>query len=469
MRLSGVSVRYPGSSDEALSGIDLKVRAGDVVLVTGRSGCGKSTLAGLINGLVPHLHTAEISGHVEVHGLSPADEELHRMGRVVSTVFQNPRTQFFCADSTAEMAFAGENAGLAPETIRRQIAAVTERLSMTSLLGRPVAQLSGGQKQQVAIAAAAVNDPSLYVLDEPTSNLDDSGVEAVRQLLGHLRQAGSTVLITEHRLAFLRELVDRVVVLDRGRIVMDVAAGTFFAMDEDRRRALGLRRLTEATGSALNAGASASCDALSAAEPTPRGLEVDDLSYRYRRGRLPAVVLDRLRFPRGSVTVITGPNGAGKSTLVRVLSGLAQPQRGTVRLDGDTLDRRTLLARSHVVMQDVNRQLFSDTVDGELVTGSAHRETGGVLARLGLEGLGERHPMSLSGGQRQRLAVATAVAADADLVFFDEPTSGLDNDGMLAIAGLARQLADDDRVVVIVTHDQELAAECADVVVTVER
>nr|WP_281507952.1 ATP-binding cassette domain-containing protein [Brachybacterium sp. Marseille-Q7125] len=113
--------------------------------------------------------------------------------------------------------------------------------------------------------------------------------------------------------------------------------------------------------------------------------------------------------------------------------------------------------------------MFSDTVEGELVTGAGHRQTEGVLEGLGLDGMGERHPMSLSGGQRQRLAVATAVAAEADLVFFDEPTSGLDHDGMLAIAQLARRLADDGRVVVVVTHDQELAAECADVVVSVGR
>ncbi|CAM4110038.1 ABC transporter ATP-binding protein [Helcobacillus massiliensis] len=463
VRLSGVTVRYAGSTDEALRDIDLTLHAGEVMLVTGRSGCGKSTLMGLVNGLVPHLHTAEISGKVEVHGLTPADEELHQMGRVVSTVSQNPRTQFFCADSTAEMAFAGENAGLEPDLIRRQIAAVTERLSMTRLLGRPVAQLSGGQKQQVAIAAAAVNDPQLYVLDEPTSNLDDSGVEAVRRLLGHLREAGSTVLITEHRLAFLRRLVDRVVVLDRGRIAMDVPAAEFFALDDERRRELGLRRLSEEAGSASPAGAR------STAEQGAGGLEVEGLSYRYRRGLPPALVLDRLHVPRGRVTVVTGPNGAGKSTMVRVLSGLAQPQRGTIRLDGKPLDRRALLACSHVVMQDVNRQLFSDTVEGELVTGAGRRQTEGVLEGLGLDGMGERHPMSLSGGQRQRLAVAAAVAAEADLVFFDEPTSGLDHDGMLAIAQLARRLADDGRVVVIVTHDQELAAECADVVVSVGR
>ena len=457
VHLDGVFVRYPGAASDALSDVSLTVDHGQIILVTGRSGCGKSTLVRLLNGLIPHLTAATIRGTVNVTGLTPAEHELHEMGRIVSTVFQNPRTQFFCADSTAELAFASENAGLEPQLIRDRISAVTDRLGMTRLLDRRMAQLSGGQKQQVAIAAAAVNDPRIHVLDEPTSNLDDAGVRAVQHLLGQLRAEGATVLIAEHRLAFLRDLVDRVIVLEAGRISLDLPGSRFYDMDESQHRRLGLRQFIEPMWKPM--------PEASHHHGHPQGLAVSDLVFRHRRGLDPVLSLPALHLPRGRVTVITGPNGAGKSTLVRVLSGLAAPTSGTIRLDGRPISRRALLQRSHVVMQDVNRQLFSDTVHGELSTGAVDVDPGDVLEDLGLAGLDDHHPMALSGGQRQRVAVATAVTADADLVFFDEPTSGLDLDGMIAIGDLLRRLATDDRIVVVVTHDRELAAECGDVVI----
>ncbi|RRD06028.1 ATP-binding cassette domain-containing protein [Arachnia propionica] len=456
VRLDGVFVRYPGATVDALQDVDLTLEPGQVVLVTGRSGCGKSTLVRLVNGLIPHLHEATVRGIVEVTGLRPAEHELHAMGRIVSTVFQNPRTQFFCADSTAELAFAGENAGLAPQLIRERIRTVTTRLGMTQLLDRRMAHLSGGQKQQIAIAAAAVNEPRIHVLDEPTSNLDDTGVLAVQQLLGQLRTEGATVLIAEHRLAFLRHLVDRVIVLEQGRVRLDLPAAEFYAMDESRRRRLGLRQLHEPRWQSM--------PPASAHHDVSQGLSVSDLVFRHGRGLDPVLDLPSLQLPRGKVTVITGRNGAGKSTLVRVLSGLSRPTRGTILLDGRPIHRRALLQRSHVVMQDVNRQLFFDTVHGELTNGVTATDVTDVLQDLGLAGLQDHHPMALSGGQRQRVAVAAAVTADSDLVFFDEPTSGLDRDGMHAIGELLHDLAADNRIVAVVTHDRELAAECGDVV-----
>lgn len=460
VRIRGVGVRYPGSGEDALRDVDLDIEAGQVVLVTGRSGCGKSTLTGLVNGLVPHLHEATITGTVEIDGLQPREHELYEMGRFVSTVFQNPRTQFFCADSTAELAFAGENAGLAPEAIRAQIAVAAELLGTVPLLDRAMATLSGGQKQQVAVTAAVVNNPRLYVFDEPTSNLDVGGIAAVRDLLVRLRAEGASVLITEHRLGFLRGLVDRVLVLDRGRTVLDLPGAEFFCLDDEVRVALGLRTLDEPVWPPRPW-----ADAESVVETDAVGLEVSGLVHRHRRSEQPVLALERLHLSRGRVNVLVGENGAGKSTLVRLLSGLTRRRTGEIRLDGRILNHRALLRRSHVVLQDVNRQLFSASVAGEVQLAHGLVEPHQVLEQLGLGAYVERHPMSLSGGQRQRLAVATAVAADKDLMFFDEPTSGLDHEAMLATAGLLRQLADQGRVVVVVTHDIELAEQCSDAIV----
>ncbi|SER75672.1 energy-coupling factor transport system ATP-binding protein [Propionibacterium cyclohexanicum] len=445
----GLSVAYPGG-ERAIETVDIAVERGQTVLVVGSSGCGKSTLLKAVSGLVPHLTPADVTGYLRVAGIEVADSDLATIGRKVSSVLQNPRTQFFCVDPVSELAFASENFGRPPDLIRERIGSAVLALGIGELLGSSMHAMSGGQKQRVAIGAAFVNDPEVYVLDEPTSSLDRESISTVREMIATLRMRGATILIAEHRLAYLEGLVDRVVLLDAGHLVDRWSGPEFFAMPAPRRMGLGLRRLT-----------AASSGTLPVAEGGEDGVWLHDLSYSYRRG-IPALRLREAHLPRGRVTVVSGPNGAGKTTLVKVICGLLEPQ-GSITLDGHRMGAASRRRHCFLVMQDVNRQLFADSVADEVALGGDITRAQAAMRSLGLDVLAERHPLSLSGGQQQRTVIAAGLAQRRDVYVFDEPSSGLDFAAMTRVAALLRELAATGVVVVVVTHDDELASTCGDV------
>ncbi|MBB3116003.1 ABC transporter ATP-binding protein [Corynebacterium bovis] len=508
-----------------LDDVTFRVEPGETVLVTGHSGAGKSSLLRVLNGLVPHVYPGRVTGHVEVGGVDPSTADLAAAGRTAATVFQNPRTQFFATDVLSEIAFGVSNAELPRDEILTRVDDAAHRFDLTGLLDRGMAELSGGERQRVALASAVVSRPRLYLLDEPTANLDAAGTRHFTEAVRHVRAAGATVVIAEHRMHHLVGVVDRVVQMEGGRIVRDRPADEFWVMSAAERAAGGFRAFDEPAEDALPpvpvpVGGGGDGDGDGGGD----GLTVEDLAVRRagpgrrrrwglgRAGRsgggrggdgdllwsIPAA-----RFPRGAVTCVTGRNGAGKSTLLRVLVGL-QKADGVIRLDGEELSPRRRRAVCSAVMQDVNRQLFGESVDDELqlsVRGAravhargdapggqagepegrpaggpaddhANEPAGGpddavpgggeLLGSLGLAGMGDRHPLSLSGGQRQRLAVATARIAGSDVIVFDEPTSGLDLGAMEQMAAVIRSCADRGAVVILVTHDRELMERVGD-------
>ncbi|MDO4900746.1 ABC transporter ATP-binding protein [Actinomyces sp.] len=471
------AVDTPATMVPGLFDVDAHIGAGECVLLCGPSGCGKSTLLRAINGLVPHFHRGSLTGSVRVDDLDVATAPLHVTGRRVATVFQNPRTQFFTSRVRDELAFGPENFGVAPDLIRERVREAAQRTGIESLLQAGVFGLSGGQKQLVACGAAIAAQPAVHLFDEPTSNLSALSVERLRRILLDLRSAGATMVIAEHRLTYLNGIVDRALMLDHGRVVRQLTAAELWALGEDERKQLGLRALrpipqtppdqilhTPATDQVAAPGANPSTGPDSNAERSPDGLVLKGLRFSYGSHR----VLDiaHLHLPRGRVTALVGPNGAGKSTLTRILVGL-QRAHGTILLDGRPVRARERTALGYIVMQDVHRQLFGSDVREELTLGTAQAALDGdrvdrVLSAHSLSDVAERHPMSLSGGQKQRLVVAAAEMIDKEVYVFDEPSSGLDYRHLRSTAQTIRRLADADKVVVVVTHDEELLAACAD-------
>lgn len=486
--LCGVSFTYKGAAEPSLRDISLTIPAGQCVLVTGPSGGGKSTLLRLLNGLAPHYHPGELAGKVELswdapdanqaellaapsdasqpsvvgNRINPSSDPLWRTGELVSTVFQNPRTQFYATDSTSELAFSLENAGVDPGEIRARIGKVASEMGIELLLGRSLFKLSGGEKQLIAGASARVTSPGLYLFDEPTSNLSPAAIDVFGDFIAGAKATGSTVVIAEHRLHFLRKIVDRAIVVADGAIVADMPGEDFFGLSDSERSRLGLRSLVRiepdlptttangapTSGLALDAGA---------------GLTLTDLRANYRSHEV--LHIDSLAIPAGQLTALVGPNGAGKSTLAHVLTGL-KAAKGTIALNGRRMRPKDLLKASYLVMQDVHRQLFSDSVRDELTLGltaeaAAALDVDGLLARFGLSDVADRHPLALSGGQKQRVVVAAAMAADREVYVFDEPSSGLDRAHLEEIASSLRALADAGKVLLLITHDPELLA-CAD-------
>ena len=461
LAIRGVSYSYPGGR-QVLDDVDMDVTPGALTLVCGASGSGKSTVLRLLNGLIPNFHEGELSGRVLIDDEDVSSAPIERSGLRTATVFQNPASQFFTTTVADELAFAPQNYRVEAGEIRRRRAGALEELGIGDLADRDLRTLSGGQVQKVACAQALAQRTPVILLDEPTSNLDPRAIDDVRATIGRLKAAGRTLVVAEHRIYFLRGLVDEVVIMGRGRVVHRMAGEDLWRIGEARRKELGLRALerprlaVRPAGLAAIAGGAgrrpAAEDADDAVGNGADGLLIENLQVE-RSGRL---VLDipRLFFPAGAVTGVVGANGVGKTTLARAVCRLQRARRGArMSLGG----RELRSGRAFLVMQDVHRQLFTESVSQEA---SAPQ-----LERLDLAALADRHPLSLSGGQKQRLVIATAIDQDARVLILDEPTSGVDHRHLVAIAAELRDLAREGRVIIVISHDVEFLNECADRVI----
>ncbi len=450
--IENVSFNYSGENG-TLRDFTLQIPDGECILLCGESGCGKTTVTKLINGLIPHFTGGfTMKGTVTAEGLTVAEVELYELAKHIGSVFQNPKSQFFNLDSDSELAFGLENQGADPAFMRTRLNDTVHRLRIESLQGREVFSMSGGEKQALAFASVYAMSPKIYVLDEPTANLDEEAIKRLRRQLLFLKQEGNTVVIAEHRLWFLAGLIDRSVFLKEGRINRSFTGAEFFNLSEQERIGMGLRALAPTVvdlPSALPCGAAS-------------GLSIEGLTCGYGKSKPIFKGLSFSAVP-GEVLAISGSNGAGKTTLTRCLCGLMSERTGVVRLNGRILSRKQRAKAAFCVMQDVNHQLFSDSVLGECALADldcANGQADEILDCFGLLPLKEKHPMALSGGQKQRLAVATAVLSLKKILIFDEPTSGLDYAHMIAVSSVVRQLAKDGHIVLVVTHDREFI-KCA--------
>lgn len=476
-----------GDHVKALKDVDLSADAGSLTLVCGASGCGKSTLMKALTGLVPQMTPGELDGVVRINGRNLADVALTDVGHLCSSVFQNPRTQFFCDTVAEELAFCGENYGRERATLRQQSERAAKLMGISHLLERKLTTLSGGQLQKVALACALASGAPVLLADEPTSNLDPAAISEVREALKVLKEQGLTIVVVEHRLHFLRGLADQVLLMEGGRVTRRWNGAEFFSMGQAQRRSLGLRTLVDPgppetwvgqgqVGCRENQAGQGQvgcqekqvgCQENREAAANPVRLSCRGLSFAY--GASPVFEGLDADFPAGQITCIAGANGVGKTTLVRVLCGLAAPSSGSISLDGLPASRKTRRSACALVMQDTGRQLFSDTLAGELTIGASHAsgQSGEqLLADFDLANLGDRHPLSLSGGQKQRLVIAAARATGRPIVILDEPTSGVDARHLDSITATLRRIADEGAAVVVVTHDGEFAAACADRLIT---
>ncbi|OZG61844.1 ABC transporter ATP-binding protein [Bifidobacterium hapali] len=509
VQISDTSFRYASDTEDtviaatpaelALAHVNLTVRPGETVMLCGQSGCGKTTATRLLNGLIPNFFHGDVTGSQIVCGLGSTDVRqrppIEAYVPLVGSVFQNPKTQYFNADTTSELAFPCENVGESPADIRARVAQVAQRFGIEHLLGRSVFKLSGGEKQRLAVAAATMLHPRLIVMDEPTSNLDHTAMRDLHDMVAELKRDGVTVVIAEHRLAWCADLVDRYVRFEHGAIAGEYTAAEFETLPAKQLQSWGLRALDltayhEQLRSKTNVTAlQEHDDGTHRKSRRPSIIATRDLTVGYRRAFRRGIPDIDLR--GGEIIGLMGHNGAGKSTLVRTLCGLQKPLSGQVLLHDQPARPAALTHAGFLVMQDVNYQLFSDSVREEVLLGlgdaddavpaslqtvqSTNRSAttlgelaDDVLAQLDLLPFTDRHPMSLSGGQKQRLAIASAIMCGKELIVLDEPTSGLDRAHMMQVGALLRQLADDGRAVLVVTHDEELAALWCDRIINLD-
>jgi energy-coupling factor transporter ATP-binding protein EcfA2 len=444
-RLDRVRYRYPGAADDALRGLSLRLAHGEVVLVAGPSGSGKSTLLRVLSGLCPHFHGGRFAGVALVGGRDtrrvPPAEICVRAG----IVFQDPESGTVARTVEREVAFPLENAAVEPAAISGRIDEALALVGASHLRARDLPELSGGELQRVALAAALAARPALLLLDEPTSQLDPGGADALAALLRRLAdEQGVTVVVADHRTARVEPVADRALVMRDGAIVPG-------AMPE----LPGPEPLDE---------------------PRPPGRPLASLhGIVAGYGDGPAVLAKaELELPAGTVTVLAGPNGCGKTTLARVLAGLHPARGGRVVLaDRDVTHQpaETRLPALGYVGQDPGRYLLHEEVQREVgfaleLAGAGEQERDArvaeTMAAVGLDGLAERHPRDLSGGERERTAIASILVARPGVLVLDEPTRGMDNAARARLRDLLRRHAGEGGAALVVTHDRELAAAVGD-------
>ena len=476
INFKNVSFSYSGEhgTGDGVSEIDLTIKDGEFIVLCGESGCGKTTVTRLINGLAPHFYEGEMSGSVMIGDVCVNTENLSDIAALTGSVFQNPKSQFFNLDTTGELVFGCENLGIPREQIQQRLEKTKRDLQLDNLMDRDIFELSGGEKQQIACASCYTADPGVFVLDEPSSNLDKRAIQRLHRMLVKIKAEGKTVVIAEHRLYYLMDVADRFIYMRSGKIERIFTRDEMKALSESDLTVLGLRLTNMQSLAALvrKEDAARETPVKSSTQPESQlvskpALEALDVTCGYGSTRV--LDIERLALPEHSIVALIGDNGSGKSTFAQALAGLI-PLNGSIAVGGAYLTAEERSKRSFMVMQDVNRQLFADSVLEEVMmnTGASAADAEAVLARLGILELKDRHPASLSGGQKQRTAIASALCAKKDLLIFDEPTSGLDRRGMERFGSLLRDLQTSAAISLVITHDPELIMSCCTHILHIE-
>jgi energy-coupling factor transporter ATP-binding protein EcfA2 len=480
-----VSYSYPGAQERALEDVSLQIEAGEFCLLAGLSGHGKSTLLRAACGLVPHFHGGRFAGNVELAGLDTREHGPARLGQAAGALFQDPETQLVMSSVRAEIALALESRGHAPAAVARGVEEVALALGIDGLLDRSTHELSGGEQQRVALAAALAGRPQVVLLDEPTSQLDPVAGDELIGLLRRLNEEWeTTILLAEHRLERCLSSADRVIAMAHGRVAHDGSPSSFLqwaaahapALRTPGARLFDLAGLTPAPTGVRQARASLRSHGLLDAEShhdsephhdsqvpsqvsrparriglrgrggseQPPALRVRGVWHELRDG--PAILRGvELNVAAGESVALMGRNGAGKSTLLRHAAGLMTPTRGRIEHAG----------RVALLLQNPGDYLIHGLV--------ADEAPAAALAAAGLTHLAERNPRDLSGGERQRLALAivTGEGEPPAVLALDEPTRGMDRESKAVLAAELQRRACEGQAVIVATHDPEFAAACA--------
>ena len=451
LTLENLSLFYE-QDKKVLDDINLIVADGECVLLTGESGSGKSSIINSINGLAFEYENAKFSGSVKVDNKDLKGMELYEISLMISSVFQNPKTHFFNVDTTLELLFYLENIGLDRKEMESRMEDMLKLFPIKHLLGRSIFDLSGGEKQILCVAACYISGCKIIVLDEPSSNLDDKYIDILKEMLHILKNKGITLIIAEHRIYYLTDLADRMILVRKGELFKEITKDELLNSEKQ----LGLRSAIKTALKAQN-------------KPVGNDFNIKKLEYKFKEGS--GLKIDDISFGLGNIYGITGKNGCGKSTFIRVMTGLDDKGKSEIIFNGKILNKKDRLKNSSLVMQDVNHQLFTDSVEEEIKLGVkdlSQDRLDNVLFGLELTELKDRHPMSLSGGQKQRVAIASVLCKNSRFIFFDEPTSGMDYKNMIRISKLIKEMSTKDNIIFIVSHDNEFLNETADSILCLE-
>lgn len=466
VRVEDLSFRYRSRTEPALKGINLSVEAGQVLLIAGASGCGKTTLARCLNGLIPHSYKGELNGRISLLGKDINGVPLAKISQMVGTVLQDPERQILGTKVTNEVAFGLENLGIPREEIIERVEHALEQLQIPHLRDRETFNLSGGEKQKIALAGVLAMHPGILLLDEPLASLDPASAVEALQMIRDLADGGMTVLMVEHRVEdVLKIKPDRVIFMSEGRILFDGLPGQLDKSINYHDVKLPAPLIIKLAKDDPVPAEFHHLDKGKVPQKQPL-VQFKDVVFGYGDEEvLHGVNLD---INRGDVIAVLGPNGAGKTTLVKHAIGLLKPKSGSVLVDGKSTREMTIAmiaSQLGYVFQSPSHMLFAPTVEEELAFGPTNighkpdtikKEVKDSLKIVHLNGMEKNPPLALSFGQQKRVSIAAILAMRSRIMIMDEPTAGQDYKNYLDFMDSILQLRNFEAILFI-THDVDMA------------
>ena len=490
-----VTFTYEGSNNPALKDINISIKQGEIILITGPAGSGKTTLCSCINGLIPHFHEGNLQGEVVVRGYNTKKARIGGLASLVGMVFQDPESQLVTSSVADEVAFGPENFGVEREEINERVEAALKATRLEGYEEREPYNLSGGEQQACVIASVYALQPDIYVMDEPLANLDPSGrAQVLRLIIDVAKKRGKTLVIVEHALEEVIPLVSRIVVMNQGEIVRDGTVEEVLSLGDvpqvftrppivrlsekflQQAKPLTPENFYKELSSKYNLGNiqknnPVKQDPIPSNNKTPI-IEVKDVSYSYTQDK-EALRNISLTIREGELVAILGRNGSGKTTLVRHLIGLIKPSEGKIYVNG----KDVALTPTHELAQDVgfcfqnpNHQIVTFKVREEIIFGlRAHNIPTSEYEERIHEALKivdmldyiDAEVFDLGKGQKQRLALASVLALKPRILIIDEPTTGQDPQMAEGIFSIIKNLNEMGTTVLMITHQMEYAATYA--------
>ena len=425
LEFKDVSFTYKNSNNKVLDRVNFKINKGECILLTGVSGSGKSTLIHLMNGLIPTLYEGQLEGEILFKNKDLKDIESYDISKNIGYVSQDPRGHFFTTNTTSELVFSMENYGISLNEMKKKYSELVNLLELEKLVDKNIIYISSGERQKIAIGCSLSLEPEIIILDEPSSNLDFHMTKKLKQLIEKLKTKGYTIIIAEHRMYYIQNLIDRVLVINNGKVI-EKTISDLKSNNEVPLRSLDIFNLELENISCKN---------------KELLMEINNITYKNILSNITTTVY------KGDVIGLIGKNGVGKTTLLRLLSNIMKPNKG--KIVGKVVP--------FLVMQDMDYQFFTESVESEMKFGSADNDLekiNSLLMKLGLTEFKDKIPFELSGGQKQRLLIAISALANVNLLMFDEPTSGLDYVNMTKVSGILKDLSKNSALIVA-THDIE--------------
>jgi energy-coupling factor transport system ATP-binding protein len=509
IEFNNFSWQYAGSKNWALKEVNLKIKDGEFVVITGPSGAGKTTLCLCMNGLIPQRINGVLKGNVKIFGKSTLEHDIYEFVKDVGMVYQDPETQFISMSVKNEIAFGMENFSIPREEMQKRLEWVLKLVRMEDSLDKSPIELSGGQKQRVAIASILVIEPKIFVFDEPVSDLDPIGRYEVYSVISKIREERrSTIIMVEHNLEEVAPYADRLILMHDGSIILDLPRDEFFEEIEKileisknvpqiaeffyilRKKGFWNEKIPITLNDAYEGFKKIHSKNIIKVKDfhSFKSLEkgknlfnksyenesiiiVKNLYYQYPDGTI-ALRDINLNIKKGEYLAIVGQNGSGKTTLVKHFNGLLKPTHGKVIVKGIDVSGprvRELITHVGYVFQNPDHQLFCQTVFDEVMFNFkqlkineeiAKEKTLKILESMDLLKYAEEHPFFLGKGQRRKLAIASVLSSNPEIIIVDEPTTGQDWKGSKEIMNILDRLnREEGRTIIVITHNMRIVAE----------